>query len=82
MPSTSQQNPPSSPTVARTSWRALVGPLVALVLLIILGRIVGTRWPEIEAAVEGAGLAGWALFVGAAAFLTACCFPLAGLDLH
>jgi len=81
MTSTGPQNSPPSPTGARTPWRALVGPLAALVLLIVLGRIVGSRWPEIETAVEGAGLAGWALFVGAAAFLTACCFPLAGLAL-
>lgn len=73
----------SSPTPAATSapWRQLIAPLAAVVLLIVLGRIAGTRWPEIESAVAGAGLGGQAIFVGAAAVLVACCFPLAGLAL-
>jgi uncharacterized membrane protein YdjX (TVP38/TMEM64 family) len=82
MPNTSPGKPPSSRSIAPVaSWRQLVAPLVAILLLIVLGRLIGSRWPEIVSAVEGAGLAGQALFVGAAALLVACCFPVAGLAL-
>jgi len=81
MPNTSPQKSSTVHTGARAgSWRQLVGPVAAILLLIVLGRIAGSRWPEIENAVEGAGLGGWALFVGAAALLAACCFPVAGLS--
>jgi uncharacterized membrane protein YdjX (TVP38/TMEM64 family) len=81
MPNTSV--PPTSPTgsASKASWRQLVGPMGLLVLLIVLGRLAGSHWPEIEAAVEGAGPSGWLVFVAAAALLAACCFPVAGLAL-
>ena len=82
MMSTSPQKSPLPRTAVRAaSWRQLVGPLAAILLLIVVGRIAGARWPEIESAVEGAGLAGMVLYIGAAAFLAACCFPVAGLAL-
>jgi uncharacterized membrane protein YdjX (TVP38/TMEM64 family) len=71
--SDSHQRPP------RGIVRTLAGPLAALVVLVVAGRLVGGSWPAIEASVADMGRLGWVVFVAAWALLSALCFPVSVL---
>lgn len=64
---------------SRGVMRTLAGPLAALLVLIVAGRLVGGSWPAIEASVADMGRLGWGVFVAAWAVLSALCFPVSVL---
>jgi uncharacterized membrane protein YdjX (TVP38/TMEM64 family) len=70
--------PPENQTT-RGIARTLAGPVAALLVLAVAGRLVGGSWPEIEAAVAQMGRLGWGVFVVAWALLSVLCFPVSVL---
>jgi uncharacterized membrane protein YdjX (TVP38/TMEM64 family) len=74
------QDRPAAPTGAPL-WRQLLAPVAVLAVLVVAGRLLGARWPEIESAIAGMGIRGRGLFVVVTGILAAGCFPIAGLSL-
>ena len=70
---------PDPTTGGRGIFRTLAGPLAALVLLVIVGRLAGGSWPRIEEAVAGMGPLGYLVFSGSWALLSCACFPVSVL---
>jgi len=75
----SQSSGPSGPGGIRNTLRLLAGPGVVLVGLIMVGRYAGRFWPDIEAAVDGLGFAGYALFAAVWVLFSLTCFPVSVL---
>ena len=57
-------------------WRQVMGPALILLAIIILGRVLGSHWPQWEAAISTSGRVGYAIFVGSFVLLTVLCFPV------
>ena len=60
-------------------FRTFAGPTVGIIALIVVGRLAGGHWPEIEAKVAELGTLGYLLFVGAWIVLASACFPVSVL---
>lgn len=76
--------PPEDPKTNSNSsrqqfWRQLAGPAFMLLAIVVLGRLVGSQWPQWEAAIAESGQTGHALFVGSFVLLTVLCFPVSVL---
>ena len=59
--------------------RTFAGPALGIVALILLGRLAGGHWPEIEARVGEMGSLGYLVFVAAWIVLASACFPVSVL---
>jgi len=70
---------PESTERPRGIFRTLAGPLVALVVLVVVGRLAGGSWPRIEEAVSEMGALGYLVFSGSWALLSCACFPVSVL---
>ena len=72
---------PAEVEAQRGPWRALVGPVAIIGVLMILGRLAGGHWPQVETWVAGLGAAGYAVFCGAWVVLASACFPVSVLGI-
>ncbi len=81
MPAKQTKNSPTtdSPAAKRGFLRTFAGPVLGIVALIVVGRLAGSHWPEIEAKVSELGNLGYLLFVGAWIVLASACFPVSVL---
>lgn len=70
---------PEDPDSGGQSARRLIAPLLFLLALVLLGKWLGGRWPEVEGALDSLGPWGYLLYVGAFVGLTPLCFPVTAL---
>ncbi len=76
-PDTSSAAPPPKQSVIRT----MAGPVLAIIILVVLGRLAGSHWPAIEAKVAELGPLGYLLFCAAWIALSSACFPVSVLGI-
>ncbi len=80
---TIEKSPPTKATPitgasrnGKNPFRQLLGPLLLILLLILLGNWLGSRWPQVEAAIAGMGTWGYLIYILAFILLVTMCFPV------
>ena len=72
------ENKPA-PVSIRSIGRVLAGPAAILACLVVVGRVAGKFWPQIESTVANLGYTGYLLFAAALILLAITCFPISVL---